>query len=128
MKKEIFIVDDDPIYRLIVSKTIGKLDSSLPINECKNGEIGLAKLEDLKNSKHEIIVLLDINMPIVNGWEFLGAIEKYNFYNLDQLMIYMISSSIDTSDKVKADQYAFVKGFYHKPLTNEDLKIIIGID
>ncbi len=128
MKKEVFIIDDDPIYRIIVSKTIGKLDSSLIINECENGEIGLAELENLKNSSHEIIVLLDINMPVVNGWGFLIAIEKNNFFNLEKLRIYMISSSIDQSDKVKAEQYTFLKGFYHKPLTNEDLKLIIGID
>lgn len=128
MKKEIFIIDDDPIYRIIASKIIGKIDSSLIINECENGEIGLEKLESLKNSNHEIIVLLDINMPVVNGWGFLDAIEKNNFYNLDKLRIYMVSSSIDQSDIVKAEQYGFLKGFYHKPLTSENIKKIAGIE
>lgn len=71
MKKEIFIKDDDPIHRMIVKRMINNIDSSLIINECENGEIGLSRIEDFKNSCHKIIVFLDINMPILNGWGFL---------------------------------------------------------
>ena len=128
MKKEVFIIDDDPIYRIIVSKTIGKLDSSLVLNESENGEVGLAELEKIKDSNHEVFVLLDINMPIMDGWDFLDEIEKSNFYNIDHLKIYIVSSSIDESDKLKAEHYGFVQGFYHKPLTSENIKKITGIE
>lgn len=128
MENELFIIDDDPIYRLIVSKTINKIDSSLIINQCENGEIGLAKLECLRNSNHKIIVFLDINMPILDGWGFLDEIEKYNFYDLHQLIIYIVSSSTDESDKLRAKGYGFVKDFFHKPLKREEIKTIIGID
>jgi len=128
MKKEIFIIDDDPIYAFIVSKMINRIDSSLVINQCENGKVGLTKLEYLRNSSHKIVVFLDLNMPILDGWEFLEEIEKCNFYNLHQLIIYIVSSSTDQRDKLKAKQFGFVRGFFHKPLFSEDIKKIIEID
>ena len=92
MKKELFIIDDDPIYRIIVSKITYAIDSTLIINQAENGEIGLAKLEYLKKSNAMIIVLLDINMPILDGWGFLDQLEKNEFYNIDQLLIYIVST------------------------------------
>jgi hypothetical protein len=44
-KKELYIIDDDLIFRMIVSKTINKMDSSLVINQCENGAIGLNMLK-----------------------------------------------------------------------------------
>lgn len=128
MKKEIFIIDDDPIYRMIVSRTINKIDPSLTINQCENGEIGLAMLQSERNTTHEIVVLLDINMPILNGWVFLDEIKKSNFYNILQLKIYIVSSSTDESDLLKSKQYVLEVPFYHKPLSKEDIKTIIGFE
>ena len=128
MKKEIFIIDDDPIYRLIVSKMIKNRNSSMGICECDNGEIGLAELKKRDGSDHRIVILLDINMPVVNGWSFLEELEKNKFYDLPHLDIYMVSSSIDESDKVKAKKNSFIKGFYHKPLGSEDFELFIGED
>jgi CheY-like chemotaxis protein len=128
MKKEIFIIDDDPIYTMIVSKMINKIDASLSINKCENGEVGLAQLENLRHSNHCLITFLDINMPVVNGWEFLDEIKNRNFFNIQELVIYMVSSSTNESDVLRAKQYEFVRGFFHKPLSTADIKTIIGID
>ncbi len=128
MEKELFIIDDDPIHRLIVSKMVNSIEPSLIISQCENGEIGLFKLEFLRDSTHKIIVLLDINMPILDGWGFLDKIQKCNFYNLSQLFIYIVSSSTDESDILKAKSYGFVKGFFHKPLKREEIKTLISMD
>jgi len=125
MKKEIFIIDDDPIYRLIVLKTIKNIDSSLQIVECENGEIGLAKLESAKISDHDVIVLLDINMPVLDGWGVLDEIEKNNSTK-QSLLVYIVSSSTDKSDVLKSKGYKFLKGFFSKPFNREDIKAIIG--
>jgi hypothetical protein len=50
--------------------------------------------------------------------------EKW-FYNIHHLFIYIVSSSTDESDILKAQQYGFVKGFLHKPITSEDINRII---
>jgi CheY-like chemotaxis protein len=54
---------------MIVSKTINKMDSSLVINQCENGAIGLNMLKE-QSANYKIIVLLDINMPVIDGWSF----------------------------------------------------------
>lgn len=125
---EIVIIDDDLIYRMIITKMIKIIDASLTINQCEDGKAGLAMLEHLSNSKQKVVVLLDINMPVLDGWGFLEQIEKSNFYNLDQLIIYVVSSSTDESDILKATKYGFVKSFLHKPLSREDLEAITGTD
>jgi CheY-like chemotaxis protein len=128
MKKELFIIDDDPIQRIIISKMVKLVDSSLEINQIGNGEKGLDKLEKIKNSNHPVILILDINMPVLDGWGFLDKIEKANFYNLPQLFIYMVSSSTDEIDIVKAQRYSFVKRFLHKPLSKKDISAIINLE
>lgn len=128
MEKELFIIDDDPILRLIISRMVISIEPTLTISQCENGEIGLSKLEFLRDSTHKVIVLLDINMPILNGWDFLDEIEKCNFYNLTQLFIYIVSSSTDESDILKAKGYGFVKGFFHKPLKREEIRTVISMD
>jgi len=125
---KIFIVDDDQIQRMIVSKMMKMIDPTLVINQCENGEIGLAMLEQDSNSNQKIIVLLDINMPILDGWGFLEQLKEHNSYNLHQLSIYIVSSSTNESDILKGSQYEFVKSFLHKPLSSEDLNAIINVN
>lgn len=126
MKREIVIIDDDSIYRMVVSITLKNIDASLVIHECEDGQKGLAKLQDLTNSDAQIIVILDINMPVLDGWRFLDALEENKMYRPDQLVIYMVSSSIDKEDVLRAQHYGFVKRFLHKPLVKDDFASIVG--
>jgi CheY-like chemotaxis protein len=125
MKTAIFIIDDDPIYRMIAAKMLCNFDASIKIIECANGEIGLDHLKQIKNACHQIIILLDINMQQLDGWFFLEELERHDFYNLQHLEIYLVSSSIDDGDLIRSKNFAFVKGFYSKPLVREDIKNII---
>lgn len=125
MTKELYIIDDDNIYRMIASRMISRVAPGSPITECENGLIGLSKLEQNVNSDFEIIVLLDINMPILNGWGFLDQIADKKFFNNNAIKIYIVSSSTDESDLIKAQQYDFLGGFLHKPLKKEDIISII---
>jgi CheY-like chemotaxis protein len=123
---KVFIVDDDTVYRMIASRTLNLINSSLVIDECENGEVGLSCLKKQNNLHQRIVVFLDINMPVLDGWSFLEQLEKNNFYKLSKLNIYVVSSSTDKSDILKAKEYGFVKGFIHKPLTREDIKAIVA--
>lgn len=125
MTKEIFIIDDDHIYRMIVSRTITKLDTDVKITPCENGKLGLEMvMERCKDGK--IIILLDINMPVLDGWGFLDEIEKSNFYGIQDISIYLVSSSTDESDILKAKQYGFLDDFLHKPINKETISAIIN--
>lgn len=125
MTKEIFIIDDDLIYRMIVSRAITKLDANVKINQCENGKIGLEMLLQ-RSEGAKIIILLDINMPVLDGWGFLEEIKNNNFYDVQDPLIYLVSSSTDESDLLKAKQYDFLGGFLHKPLNKDEINTIIS--
>lgn len=110
----IFLVDDDPINNLINKRLLGKVGITNQIIEFLEGEEALTQIEILP-SEHQVLIFLDINMPVLNGWEF---IEKYSdFFPNRQDKIVILSSSIDYQDRQKAREYQIVSGFLEKPLT-----------
>lgn len=110
----IFLVDDDPINNLINKRLLGKVGISDKIIEFLEGEEALTQIEILP-SDHQVLIFLDINMPVLNGWEFL---EKYlETFPKRQDKIVILSSSIDFQDRQKAREYQLVSGFLEKPLT-----------
>ena len=104
---------------------IAHINQSVIVEESENGETGLANLEHQADQNLKTVVLLDINMPVLDGWEFLEQIQKSNFYHLAELEIYMVSSSTDERDILKAKDYDFVKGFIIKPLSKEKIQEIL---
>lgn len=123
MKRDICIIDDDMIYQLIISKVIehtGEFDS---ICFCDDA---LEAVEKFKSSETILpgMILLDINMPQMDGWQFLDSLIllRPNFVN--ETVIYIVTSSIALADREKALSYKEVSGFLSKPLSVEKLKEI----
>jgi len=117
--KNILLVDDDPINNLINQRLISKVELGDKTHEFLSGMSALEFLQKLDLSEGSLI-LLDINMPIMNGWEFLdNYLERFSNRN-DIILI--LSSSIDFLDRIKAQEYSIVSGFLEKPLTLEKLK------
>jgi CheY-like chemotaxis protein len=116
-----YIIDDDQIFVFVLKKIIDKIDNFKIVVDFKNGE-DVLKILSNKETVPDII-LLDINMPIIDGWQFLERLEK--FPNKDQFKIYIMSSSIDTNDIEKAKTFSMVKDFISKPINNEKLLRII---
>lgn len=110
----VFLVDDDPINNLINRRLLGKTGISNRIEEFLGGQDALEKISEL-NQEDSLIIFLDINMPVLNGWEFLNKyLELFPGRN-DKIII--LSSSIDFQDRQKANEYSIVSGFLEKPLT-----------
>lgn len=123
MTKHVFIIDDDNLFRLMTVKMIEKSNEvGLQLYECKDGEEGLLKLQKLENSKDKIIIFLDINMPVLDGWGFLDQFIQEKQYGIHNIAIYMVSSSTNESDILKAKEYAVVKNYIFKPLNFNTLK------
>ena len=76
------IVDDDPIFRYISEKKIEKVSSDLVINSYSNGKEALDFLHENYADENFYYIFLDINMPVMDGWEFLGKLEKAAFIKL----------------------------------------------
>lgn len=114
----VFLVDDDPINNLINRRLLGKTGISDRIEEFLGGADALEKINEM-NPDESLIIFLDINMPVLNGWEFLNKyLETFSHRN-DKIII--LSSSIDFLDRQKANGYAIVSGFLEKPLTLEKI-------
>ena len=115
----IFLVDDDPINNLINKRLLGKVGIAGTIVEFLEGEEALKKLNDIDPSE-SLLIFLDINMPVLNGWEFLNKYQEAFTERTDKIVI--LSSSIDYQDRFKAQGYQVVSGFLEKPLTLEKIK------
>src|SRR5688572_20683944 len=111
----VFIDDDDIAHYLI--KTLIKLHRpDLSLTSYLSALEALNAIE--RDAFEGAVILLDINMPKMNGWEFLQAIEKIN-YNIP---IYILTSSEDAKDLVRVKEFKNVLGYFTKPLTPEQLK------
>ena len=126
----ILLVDDDEINNFITVKLIKKAFPDATISTCLNGRLAIEKLKMLFAECPEKIpdfILLDINMPIMNGWEFL---EEYKASNLDpekKITIYILSSSVFSNDIDKAKTYESVANFISKPLNIESIKEVFTL-
>lgn len=129
MKKSVLIIDNDPIYRTISQKIIEKLDLAETIFVEKNGYTAIQFLTNVIENKHQLpeVIFLDIEMPVMNGWEFMDEYCKFEKKQLSEINIYIVSSSISQVDKDKANSYSEIKGFISKPLTIDTLKSILEL-
>lgn len=120
----ICIIDDDPIYTFAVRKLLKINNFSDNQLVFKNGKEALDGLITMRNKKDNLpdVILLDINMPIMDGWEFLEAFKISNF-NKD-IPIFITSSSVDNLDIRKATTNTLVNGYISKPLNNQSLQEI----
>ena len=115
----IFLVDDDPIQNMLTSQLIKMTDVSSPYEIFSNGA---EALEGLKEGKIPNLILLDINMPIMNGWEFLN---EYDLFE-KKGSVFMLTSSMNDEDRNKSKNYGCVTGYYPKPVNLDSIKEIIS--
>lgn len=132
MFTKILCVDDDAITLMLCKKVIAKAEFASQIETSNNGEEALMYFENLKKEKEANnivsepqLIFLDLNMPIMNGWEFLDIFSKSDYYTIfPEVKVIVLSSTIDPRDIEKAKQYPMVLNFLSKPITIEMLKSI----
>jgi len=127
----ILLVDDDEINNFISIKLIKKALLTTEIMACLNGKFAIDQLVEIQRkdpSKLPDYILLDINMPIMNGWEFLDEYKRLNIDPLGKSKIFIISSSVFSNDINKARSYPLVHSFISKPLSVEKIKEMFEAD
>lgn len=125
-KINLLVIDDDDINIFIIKKIVEKADLNINMVSKGNGEQAIAYIKDLIANQEQFpnLMLIDINMPIMNGWEF---IEAYQMLNIQQSVdMYILSSSVYENDIEKTKSYTSVKGFISKPLSIERLKELVN--
>jgi CheY-like chemotaxis protein len=129
-KKTIWVVDDDTIYQIIVNKIIQKSEMFSAISSFKNGKEALDAVTNSINDNEILpdIILLDINMPIMDGWEFMEEMTLLKPSISKQIIVYVVSSSIAIEDKNKSKTYPDILGYLSKPVNINDLILIASND
>lgn len=118
----ICIIDDDPIF-VFGSKILLRNNSfASDYLVCQNGQEALDTIIPLIESEERLpeVIFLDLNMPIMDGWEFLDEFGKISRER--GIRIYILSSSVDSRDIERAKKYDMVNGFIAKPLTDVKIK------
>jgi CheY-like chemotaxis protein len=119
MKLNVLLIDDDNIV-LFLHKTLAKLSGfTSEAILCENGKEAFDYLHSHDVANTTFLLVLDINMPYMNGWELIDAINKEKFSA--QIFVVIVTSSINTADQEKAKSYKQVIDFRIKPITIDAL-------
>lgn len=125
MLNKVLCVDDDPITLMLCKKVIERVNYTKEVNTAKNGEDALEYFSEIKKNQTAPpeLVLLDLNMPIMNGWELLDKYLELEFNLIfKETKFIVLSSTIDPSDIEKSKNYPMVIDFISKPITKDILK------
>jgi CheY-like chemotaxis protein len=116
----LFLIDDDAVFNHIHTRAIEKIKFANNIKAFQDPLIALDELRQLVISGADMlpqIVFLDVNMPAMDGWDFLEQLVDLPEMVFENCRIVMLSSSIDPSDIERSKMYKMVFDFISKPLT-----------
>nr|WP_294785576.1 response regulator [uncultured Flavobacterium sp.] len=122
MLEQILCIDDDPITLMLCKKVISKSSFSHEVITAQNGEEALHHFNTLKytndkNKRKPELIFLDLNMPIMGGWEFLDHFTSADYKEFNSAPVIVLSSTIDPDDLAKAKKYPIIIDFLSKPIT-----------
>lgn len=120
-KPVILIIEDNLIDQLVIKQLLKKVLDIDQIAITNNGKEGIDWLKTNKINQ-SIIILLDIQMPIMNGFEFLDEFHKLNKEIKKDIQIYMLSSTLDPEEIEFINNNPYVDGFLSKPFPIEEFK------
>lgn len=122
--KKVFLIDDDKVFNFINSKIMVKTLASIDVITYEFAQLALddlKKIIDTNLDEFPEYIFLDINMPEMDGWEFLDEYMNLQESVIAKCKIIMLTSSIDPKDIEKSSTYPIVSDFISKPLTSEGL-------
>ena len=114
-----YLIDDEPISLFLTEQVLRQAGVTSAIRPFGAAQEALHCLVVRLPAEAPGVVLLDLNMPGMNGWEFLEALAPHAATLAGRCHIYLLTSSLAVTDTVRANDFALVRGVIHKPL-NED--------
>ncbi|SFM68163.1 Response regulator receiver domain-containing protein [Chitinophaga sp. YR627] len=124
----ILLIEDDEATNFINQMVIKRLDCTDHVHISWNGADALDYLKgcvERASCQQPELILLDINMPGLNGWEFLDEYEKLQPEEKGKIVVVMLTTSLNPEDKHRASLNPSVAGFKNKPLTPSLMKEIL---
>ncbi len=121
--KNVLLVEDDPITVMVCDRIITMSAFAEKVTSCENGKFAIDYLKGLLSTNQQIpeIIFLDINMPVMNGWDFLEELDHINDSFIKMSRIYILSSTVDPEDYKRAKAFPAVVKFISKPLSKQFL-------
>lgn len=121
------IIDDDHIFIYGVKRLIQETSFCENLLVYENGQDALEGIQKRVHNGNELpsIIFLDLNMPMMTGWEFLDEYLQIDGKDPTQTQVYIVSSSIDPKDLLRIKDYKVIRNYILKPITPDDLQNII---
>lgn len=123
--KVVFIIDDDEIFIYGAERQISRIDDKFIVKTYHNGLEALNELKKLNVENHKAwpkIIFVDLNMPVMDGWEFLDNLKEIETPELTK--VYIVTSSIDGEDKKRASSYA-IANYIIKPINRTEMEEVL---
>jgi CheY-like chemotaxis protein len=122
------VIDDDEIYTFTVKRIIDNSELAKKTLFFPNGRLAIDFFKEYLHQKDSLpdLILLDINMPILNGWQFMDEFVTLRPLISKRIVVYIVSSSVDDRDMRRARAYEEVSDFIVKPITSEMFRQMIA--
>lgn len=125
--ESICIIDDDHIFVYGVKRLIHEVKLAEDLMVYENAVDALDEIRTMAGEGKSLprVIFLDLNMPMMNGWEFLDEFLQIDHKDTHQTWVYIMSSSVNPQDLMRINNYSIVKNYILKPVTAEDLENIL---
>jgi CheY-like chemotaxis protein len=119
--KKVYLIDDDDIFVFLTKKTILKVTANVDVEVFSDGLQAITHLKQIKDQPELLpdVIFLDLNMPVMDGWEFLAEYQQLFASFAKQNELYIVSSSISPHEMERSKSISAVSEFIIKPLVKE---------
>lgn len=124
MIRKVYIIDDDEISVYVTSLVIEVENFANQIQSFETVDQAYEALMLESADSLPEIILLDLNMPVKSGWDLLEMLRPHEKELHDKISIFVLTSSIDDTERKRSEGYSLVHGFLHKPIDQVSLKVI----
>lgn len=122
---ETLIIDDDKPTIHYIKTVVRETKIQGQVHTAIDGKNGFEILDSIYQDRERYLVLLDIDMPVMDGWGFLEALKDKPYSDKTQVII--VTSSTSDADKEKSKEYAHVIGFLEKPVSSQTLQEVLDL-